>query len=71
MKCAICKNELREGFIKNPRGVIAWTEKGDKANILQGKIKDDQIRLGESQGLGVNIVTCNYCEECEMFFIKK
>lgn len=71
MECPICKKELEEGFIKNPRGVIAWTPKGEKANVLQSKIKDNQIRLGESQGLGVNTVECNYCEECGMFFIKK
>lgn len=71
MQCAICKNELKEGFLKNPRGVIAWTPKGEKANVLQSRVKDNQVRLGQSRGLGVNIVECNYCEECEMFFIKK
>lgn len=71
MKCPVCGKEMSEGFIKNPRGVIAWTPKEKKTNILQSKVKDYQIKLGISEGMGVTIVDTNYCEDCGMFIIQK
>lgn len=70
MKCPYCQREMTEGYLRNPRGVIAWTPMGMKANVLQSKAKDYQVKLGEMTPTGVTTVPTYYCKDCGIFLMK-
>lgn len=71
MRCAYCGNEMEQGYVKNPRGVIAWTPAGERANVLQSRAKEYQIPLGTTTKLGATTVETMYCPECGIFIMKK
>ena len=62
---------MQDGYLRNPRGVIAWTPEGEKANVLQSKAKDYQIDLGTHTAMGGTTVETAHCPACEIFLIKK
>lgn len=60
---------MREGYLRNPRGVIAWTPAEEKANCLQSRAKAYQIALGTHAALTGTTVKTAYCPACGIFLI--
>lgn len=71
MKCPYCNGEMQAGYLRNPRGVIAWTPAEEKANVLQNRVKDYQIALGTHTALNGTTVQTAHCPDCEIFLIAK
>lgn len=70
MQCPKCGKEMEKGYLRNPRGVIAWTPDGEKANVLQSRVKENQVELGTHTGLGVTTVAASYCPDCALVLIE-